>query len=142
MRAASAAGALALALLIATAAPVLAAGPGAPVEAAEVEGQVLSRRGAPVAEAQLVLLRRGSDGSEAPVEATDTDRLGRFRIPPVPRGAYVLDVRAPGFGALRYAFEVGAPVEGLALRLDPVDDASAHVAFVYAPQALPGRDGT
>ncbi|HSS39089.1 MAG TPA: TonB-dependent receptor [Polyangia bacterium] len=142
MRAASAAAALALALLFATAAPAMAVGPPVPAEAAEVEGQVLSRRGAPVAEAQLVLLRRGSDGSEAPVEATDTDRLGRFRIPPVPRGAYVLDVRAPGFGALRYAFEVGAPVEGLALRLDPLDDASAHVAFVYAPQALPGRDGT
>ncbi|HVY40679.1 MAG TPA: TonB-dependent receptor [Polyangia bacterium] len=140
MRTGWAAAALTAALLCATTARAAAASDGA--APAEVEGQVLSRRGTPVAEAQLVLLRAAPDGTEASVEATDTDRLGRFRIPPVPLGAYVLDVRAPGFGTLRYAFEVGGPVEGLALRLDPADGAADHVTFVYAPQALPGRDGT
>ena len=40
------------------------------------------------------------------VESTDTDRAGRFRIPPVPPGAYLLDVRADGFDTLRYAFQL------------------------------------
>jgi hypothetical protein len=124
-----------------------AAPPGeAPVEPAkppvEIEGRVLSDRAAPVAEAQLVLLRVAPGAGETVVEATDTDRAGRFRIPPVPPDAYVLDVRADGYGALRYAFTLAAPIEGLVLHLEPTAESAAHVTFVYAPTALPGADGT
>ena len=75
-----------------------------PTNRSKSKAQVVSRRGAPVAEAQLVLLRVEPGRGETVVEATDTDRAGRFRIPPVPPGAYVLDVRADGFNTLRYAF--------------------------------------
>jgi hypothetical protein len=104
----------------------------------EIEGQVVSRQGVPIAEAQLTLLRATG---EVAVESTDTDRAGRFRIPPAPPGAYLLDVRADGFLALRYAFDLTGPIEGLVLRLDAIDD-TAHVTFVYAPRELPGADGT
>ena len=93
-------------------------------------------------EAQLVLLRVEPGHGETPVESTDTDRAGRFRIPPVPLGAYVLDVRADGFDTLRYAFALTAPVGGLMLRLDPTTEDATHLTFVYAPTALPGDDGT
>jgi hypothetical protein len=119
--------------------PATLATPGPPLE---IEGEVLSRAGAPVAEAQLVLLRDDEGLEEIVVEATDTDRAGRFRIPPVPPGAYVLDVRGDGFATLRYAFTLSAPIEGLVLRLDPTAESAAHVTFVYAPTALPGADGT
>jgi hypothetical protein len=108
----------------------------------EIEGQVLARRGAPVAEAQLVLLRVAPSHADTVVESTDTDRAGRFRIPPVPPGAYVLDVRGDGFATLRYAFTLTAPVEGLVLQLDPTAESAGHVTFVYGPSALPGTDGT
>jgi hypothetical protein len=110
--------------------------------ASEIEGAVASRAGAPIAEAQLVLLRPGPGGADVVVEATDTDRLGRFRIPPVVPGRYVLQVRADGFEALRYAFELAGPIEGLSLRLDPAGEDPGHVTFVYAPRALPGADAT
>jgi hypothetical protein len=113
----------------------------APVPPVEIEGQVVSRRGAPVAEAQLVLLREQAGQPDQVIESTDTDQAGRFRIPPVPPGAYVLDVRADGFQALRYAFALSAPIEGMVLRLDAADD-SGHATFVYGPTALPGADGT
>jgi hypothetical protein len=125
--------------------PVAAASPGGPVEQAEIEGQVVSRRGAPVAEAQLVLFRVDPGHGDTVVESTDTDRAGRFRIPPVPLGSYLLDVRADGFDTLRYAFQLSAPVGDLVLRLDPsAQDPNAdptHMTFVYAPTALPGADG-
>jgi hypothetical protein len=114
----------------------------APKPPVEIEGQVSSGRAVPVAEAQLVLLRAGPGPGETVVEATDTDRAGRFRIPPVPPGAYVLDVRAEGFNTLRYAFTLGGPLEGLVLHLDPTAESAAHTTFVYAPTALPGADGT
>jgi hypothetical protein len=130
----------------APAAPVAPAptAPAAPASAAtaEIEGQIVTRRGAPVAEAQLVLLRVEPGHGETPVESTDTDRAGRFRVPPVPLGAYVLDVRADGFDTLRYAFALTAPVGGLTLRLDPTTEDPTHLTFVYAPTALPGDDGT
>jgi hypothetical protein len=108
----------------------------------EIEGAVVARRGAPVAEAQLVLLRLEPSRGETVVEATDTDRAGRFRIPPVPPGVYVLDVRADGFNTLRYAFTLTVPVDGLVLHLDPTAESAAHVTFVYGPTALAGADGT
>jgi len=120
----------------------LAASPAAPVEPVEIEGQVVTRRGAPVAEAQLVLLRVEPGRGDTVVESTDTDRAGRFRIPPVPLGAYLLDVRADGFDTLRYAFNLTAPLGGLVLHLDPSAEDPTHMTFVYAPTALPGSDGT
>jgi hypothetical protein len=117
------------------------AAPAAPAAPVEIEGQVVSRQGAPVVEAQLVLLRAQPGAADLVIEATDTDRAGRFRIPPVPAGDYLLDVRADGFQTLRYAFALGAPIEGLVLRLDPADD-PAHTTFVHAQAALPGADGT
>ena len=134
---------LLLGIALAAAAPVPQPPVDAPGEpAVEIEGQVVTRKGAAVAEAQLVLLRVDRAHADAVVEATDTDRAGRFRIPPVPPGAYVLDVRADGFNTLRYAFTLTAPVEGLVLHLDPSAESAAHVTFVYAPTALPGADGT
>ena len=121
------------------AAPVAPTGP---VEPAEIEGQVVTRLGAPVAEAQLVLFRVEPGHADAVVESTDTDRAGRFRIPPVPPGAYLLDVRADGFDTLRYAFQLSTPVGDLVLRLDPTAEDPTHMTFVYAPTALPGADGT
>jgi hypothetical protein len=134
----------ALAVLIGalTAVAPTAPGPRAEPAPAEIEGQVLSRQGAPIAEAQLALVRAGADQTEATVEATDTDRAGRFRIPPVPPGAYVLDVRAEGFDTVRYAFDLAGPLEGLLVRLDPTGGNPAHVTFVYGPRELPGTDGT
>jgi len=124
----------------------LAAMPAAPVAPVEIEGQVLTRRGAPVAEAQLVLFRVEPGHADAVAESTDTDRAGRFRIPPVPPGAYLLDVRADGFDTLRYAFNLAAPIDSLVLRLDPTaedpTEDPTHMTFVYAPIALPGADGT
>jgi hypothetical protein len=126
--------------------PVTPRSPVAQAEQSEIEGQVVSRRGAPVAEAQLVLFRVEPGHADAVVESTDTDRAGRFRIPPVPSGAYLLDVRADGFDTLRYAFQLSGPVGDLVLRLDPsAQDPNAdptHVTFVDAPSALPGADGT
>jgi outer membrane cobalamin receptor len=107
----------------------------------EIEGQVVSRRGAPVAEAQIVLLRAQLGQADVVVESTDTDRAGRFRVPPIPPGAYLLDVRADGFQTLRYAFDLATPIENLILRLDSTDD-PGHTTFVYGPTALPGADGT
>jgi hypothetical protein len=127
------------------AAPTAPLAPAAPVPATEpfeIEGQIVSSRGAPVAEAQLVLFRVAPGHGDAVVESTDTDRAGRFRIPPVPPGAYLLDVRADGFDTLRYAFQLSAPVGDLVLRLDPTAEDPAHMTFVYAPTALPGADGT
>lgn len=135
--------AAAAALLAVTLAAGVDAAPPPPAPApAEIEGQVSTGRGAPIAEAQLVVRRLGPDGTETVVEATDTDRLGRFRVPPVPLGRYALDVRAEGFQALRYLFDLQGPIDSLVLRLDLTEDAAAHRTFVYAPQALPGRDGT
>ena len=127
-------------------APVAPTAPVEPAEPAEIEGQVVTRLGAPVAEAQLVLFHVEPGHADVVVESTDTDRAGRFRIPPVPPGAYLLDVRADGFDTLRYAFQLSTPVGGLVLRLDPTaEDATqdpTHMTFVYAPTALPGADGT
>jgi len=126
---------------------LLAAALATPSAGVEIEGQVVNRQGAPVAEAQLVLLKRDrswQDGATPPdvvVEQTDTDAAGRFRIPPVPRGDYLLDVRADGFQTLRYAFDLETAIEGLVLRLDVAED-PAHTTFVYAPSPLPGADGT
>jgi len=123
----------------------LAATPVAPVAQSEIEGQVVSNRGAPVAEAQLVLFRVEPGHADAVVESTDTDRAGRFRIPPMPPGAYLLDVRADGFDTLRCAFQLSGPVGDLVLRLDPSDEAPnadpTHTTFVYAATSLPGADG-
>jgi hypothetical protein len=134
-------------LLVAFALAAAPTVPLTPAEPFEIEGQVVSSRGAPVAEAQLVLFRIQAGRGDAVVDSTDTDRAGRFRIPPVPPGAYLLDVRADGFDTLRYAFQLSAPVAALVLRLDPSADNPgtedpAHMTFVYAPTALPGADGT
>jgi hypothetical protein len=130
------------ALAAAPTAPLAPAAPVPPTEPFEIEGQIVSSRGAPVAEAQLVLFRVAPGQGDAVVESTDTDRAGRFRIPPVPPGAYLLDVRADGFDTLRYAFQLSAPLGDLVLRLDPTAEDPAHMTFVYAPTALPGADGT
>ncbi len=114
----------------------------APIRPCEIEGQVVGRRGAPVAEAQLVLFKVEAGRGDAVVESTDTDHAGRFRIPPVPPGAYLLDVRADGFDTLRYAFRLSAPVGDLVLRLEPTAENPTRMTFVYAPTALPGAGGT
>jgi hypothetical protein len=133
---------ISIAVLAGSLAGVAATAPDARAQPAEIEGQVLSRQGAPIAEAQLTLVRAGVGQPEVVVEATDTDRAGRFRIPPVLPGAYVLDVRADGFDGLRYAFDLTGPIEGLLMRLDPTGGNPAHVTFVFGPKELPGTDGT
>jgi len=69
--------------------------------------------GEPVAEAELVL----QSPAGVAVESTDTDRAGRFRIPPVPPGSYVLEVRAPGYAPLSHPLDLSGPVGGLVLVL-------------------------
>jgi hypothetical protein len=103
-----------VALLVAE---LLSASPG-PAEKSirgEIEGQVVEVDGGPVAEAKLDLV----DANQAVVESTDTDQRGRFRIPTVASGSYVLRVRADGLETLNHPIDVSTSVRNVVLQLQP-----------------------
>ncbi len=82
-------------------------------QGAEIEGQVVDQQGAPVVEAKLKLI----GAADAGAEATDTDQAGRFRIPPVPFGSYVLRAQAEGFEPVEHSLVLSAPQRGLVIQL-------------------------
>jgi Carboxypeptidase regulatory-like domain len=81
----------------------------------EIEGHVAEVNGGPVAQAKVDLV----SANQAVVESTDTDQLGRFRIPAVVGGNYVLRVRAEGFETLNHPIDVWSSIRSLVLQLQP-----------------------
>ncbi|MSR63504.1 MAG: sigma-70 family RNA polymerase sigma factor [Planctomycetes bacterium] len=90
--------------------------------ASELHGRVLDERGAPIAEADvlvgaedIVWVRQDEGGSDpaAPAQRVSTDADGRFALASAPLGLQPLQVRANGFATLASSFEVldGAPNE-------------------------------
>jgi outer membrane cobalamin receptor len=123
--------------LFALAAAFLGVAAASPDAGLEIEGEVHGRNGAPVVEAKLVLF--GAD--HVAVEATDTDQRGRFRIPSVPPGHYVLEVRAEDFAPLQQLIELHEPIGNLSLSLEPLADRYKTVVH-GAGGPFPARDGT
>jgi len=89
----------------------------APARAAEgwrVAGVVHDEQGGAVAGAEVALL----DAQQVAWGSTQTDAKGGFQLERIPRGSYVLLVRARGFAEHRSAVSVQqTDVEGLAVRL-------------------------
>ena len=76
-----------------------------------VQGRVRDEEGVAVYRASVALLRSGT-----PVVASDTDRLGSFRIFEVPPGPYTVRVQALGYGEYSEEIVVG-PAETIELDL-------------------------
>lgn len=83
---------------------------------ASVSGVVLDSSGAAVAAASVSLL----SAQQVTVGTTKTDSQGRFTLPDVPRGHYLLVVTSRGFGDNQQAVTVGSTaIDNLEVRLDP-----------------------
>jgi len=91
------------ALLLAVSLPIAAlrAGPPAPMP---LLGTIYDATGAVIPGAQVALI----DATETKWTATSKAN-GRFELPAVGAGKYVLDVKLPGFRALRQEFELSQP---------------------------------
>jgi hypothetical protein len=104
----------------------------------EIEGAVNGSDGEPLAEAKLVLY----SGARAPVQSTDTDQAGRFRLPAIPPGSYELEVTADGFAPLRRPVEIDGDLHDLAIALELVGGDSFRTVVQSQRAPLPAQDAT
>jgi hypothetical protein len=99
----------ACALIVVLSSRTATAQPGSPVA-----GTVIDQAGGAVPEAQVTAV--DADGVVA--AKADTDTAGRFALPPLPAGRYVLHVQKPLFEPERVALDLtGSPIPALQITL-------------------------
>ena len=81
----------------------------------EIEGDVKDQTGAPIAEARLALKAAGVDGKV--IQATDTDQLGRFRLPDLSVGSFALEIAAEDCTPKTLPLVLDGSLRGLSLVL-------------------------